>query len=372
MRFFFFLLILSDPAFAQIDVGTNTISDCTNVTFATPSPTFDNIYECRNVTITSPFETADLSDPSLPLNIKATGSVSIDAIDFQGLAAVGNFGGTGGPGAGAGGDFLVSGNNGLPLTHGGNTPAGTSFCAAPGDTAEGPGGGGGSLEVTGQNGFIGGAPTATGVLGPAGLAGSLITFDINNFIFAGSGGGSGEVGCLNNAPTGNNPGSGGGGGGGIFIRAAGSVTITGDINVFGGDGGNTANIDGGGGGGSGGIIVIQSLADIILTGANLNADIGNGGTNSTASTIQGDGGDGAPGLIILEDIDGNITGGTFTPTPTVNPVGGTPATGSSSLKSDISCGSIAKASDDQNLTMQMMMGFVLTLMLGLITKKKKS
>ena len=372
MRYFFFLLFIATPIFAQIDFGSNTATDCNNATFTVLSPTSDNVYECRNVTITSPFGTADLVDQSLPLNIKATGTVSIDAIDFQGLSAVGNFGGTGGPGAGSGGDFLVSGNNGSPASHGGNTPTGTSTCSSPGDTAEGPGGGGGSLEVAGQNGFIGGAPAGTGVIGPAGLAGTLITFDINNFTFAGSGGGSGEVGCLNNAPTGSNPGGGGGGGGGIFIRAAGNVTITGGINVFGGDGGIATNIDGGGGGGSGGIIVIQSLANIILTGASLNADIGNGGANSTPSTIQGDGGDGAPGLIFLEDIDGIISGGTFTPTPTINPVGSTPTSESSSLKSDITCGTIAKPNDDQNPIMQMMMGFMLAFMLGLISKKKKS
>jgi hypothetical protein len=158
-------------------------------------------------------------------------------------------------------------------------------------------------------------------------------------------------------------GPGGGGGGAIHIIAGGDVTITalGSILADGGDGGDgtdgAAATDGGGGGaGSGGVIWIQTLGQINHAG-NMNADGGFGG----AAPDGGIGGNGGRGLIRLEDLDGVISGGGTLPGYTsVDSV--ISDIGSNSLKSDISCGMIKPAGDeDHSQFFQMIMGFLLVL-----------
>jgi hypothetical protein len=362
MRFFLPLLFLSFNSYAQLDVGSGALGNCSDTTFDTPATT-QNIYECADVNITAPNFLG--IDPAFPLIIKATGSVTIDNLDLSGADGSGQFGGAGSFGSGAGGDFLGSANPGAPSPQGGFTPTSTSTCSLAGDTAEGPGGGGGSLEVSGENGHTGTQVAGSGVLGPGGPAGSVVTIDINNFTFAGAGGGAGEVGCLNNAPTGSDPGPGGGGGGGIRVVAAGPISIN-NIDVSGGNGGAAVNIDGGGGGGSGGVIIIQTLDQITINGS-LSAAPGLGGANSTASVTSGDGGDGAPGIIILQDLDG-IVSGTFNPAPTIGTSsgGGSPIGSNSNLKSSINCGSIASVKNNDHNTFQVLVGFFAALIMSFL------
>ncbi len=143
----------------------------------------------------------------------------------------------------------------------------------------------------------------------------------------GSGGGAG--GAMNgwsNAQNAVGSGGGGGGGGGFLeILAAGSVSVTGRIDVSGGDGGTgdfwswTTNVwtvsTGGGGGGSGGTLSIISGAGLDLTGGMLDATGGAGGPRPVpdsgyagqCNSCNG-GGSGGRGFIFLMDADGVIFG----------------------------------------------------------------
>lgn len=360
MRLFLLLSLISFNSFAQLDVGSNTTTDCTDADFLFPAaPPANNVFECRDVTI-STLSTADLFDPSLPLTIKATGNVSIGSIDFSGQPPFLG-GGEPGAGGGSGGEYLTPPGHGLPLSRGGNMPTGPATCTG-GSQAEGAGGAGGSLEDAGQPGLAGVEIIGTGTVVPGGLPGSTITIDINNLTFAGSGGGAGERGCDNTFDIA--PGAGGGGGGGIKIAAAGNVSI-GTINVSGGAGGSVSTNAGGGGGGSGGIIIIQSLGQITTT--SLLAESGAGGTNTAAG---GDGGNGAPGVIFLQDADG-IVPGSFSPATTPTPINGSTLAGKGSFSSDISCGTIASKNENKNPFFQMIIGFGFVLMISQVRRRTR-
>ena len=367
MRIFFFLIIISNLSYAQLDTGSGTLP-CDNTTFGTPSP--NNTYECSSVTITAPFSTADLADPSLPLIIKSSSDVTIGEISFQGLngmtATPFAFGGDPGPGGGIGGSFIGAVENGFPAPHGGNSAQDSSFCPDPlTDTAEGSGGGGGSFKDLGQDGVTGNELVGNGIIVPAGSKGTPINF--STYLLAGSGGGSGGNGCqLPDGDSNQAPGSGGGGGGGIHIIANGEVTITGTIDVSGGNGGNGNNLGGGGGGGSAGFIIIQTNSQINLTGA-LIASGGIGGTNGSPTTA-GNGGLGAQGVVILEDIDGNVPGTIVGTTPDIRPVGGSPISNVANFKSDISCGTILPKNNDSKMFFQMLTGFFIVMMMSALLK----
>jgi hypothetical protein len=375
MRIFFLLFIFQlTTAFAQFDVGTGT-TDCVDADFELPNPPRpNNIYECKDVTIAGNLLTANLSDNSLPLVIKATGTVTISgSISFEGQAggtalAVG---GSPGPGGGAGGNYLGNTEAGQPAGRGGFAPTNPGDCSNDPllENAEGSGGGGGGLKAAGSNGRPGVAKTAGGIVFPGGARGNATTFNPGDFTLAGAGGGTGDYGCLApNNDVGQDPGTGGGGGGGIYIHAAGDVNITGPIDAFGGAGGSANSLGGGGGGGSGGVIVIRSKGQIIL-GGSLDARGGAGGTNGTASTLEGDGGAGAPGVIFLQDLDGVVTGA-ITPDAILSSSGP-----SKNLESDISCGTIAKKKDAQNI-LQMTTGmglvFALALLLRILFRSPKT
>lgn len=349
MRLFLFLLCISFNSFAQLDVGSNTTTDCTEVDFTTPPAPANNIYECRDVVINS-LDTSQLAEPSLPLIIKATGSVQIDSLDFRGQPAVLG-GGQGGPGGGVGGDSTNPiASNGFPSPRGGLSPAQKPTCAT--GVAEGSGGGGGSLRAKGTNGSAGTEITGDGVVFPAGESGSVVRFDVNSVLIAGAGGGAGSPAC--NIGSEILAGSGGGGGGSVRIISVGNISITGQINVSGGDGQSALLNGGGGGGGSAGIIILQTQSQInITTTGSLLALGGAGGTNSTPSSA-GDGGAGAPGVIILQDLDGIIPGN-ISPRPQI--------IGANKLKSDISCGTIAHKKDN-NIFFHLIAGFSLISFIG--------
>ncbi len=367
MRLFLLLIIFSTTAFAQLDVGSNTTSDCLDIDFKTITPPPNNIFECKDVIITN-LSTSDFFDPTSPLVIKATGTVTIGTINFSGQPGTDDGNGltaTGGPaglGGGAGGSFFFGGNDGLPASHAGKTGS-PSICGA--GQAEGSGGSGGSLETPGEAGYDGAFADPGEMIGAAGAPGSTITIDPMNFLVAGSGGGTGGKGCN---PADLVAGAGGGGGGGIQIISAGNVSVTGTVNVSGGNGGVAPNFSGGGGGGSGGVIIIQTLGQITIN--TLNAAHGTGGANSTITNSggdpDGDGGNGAPGKIILEDWDGTVTG-TFDPTITeINRLGPIPKV--NSLNSDISCGTLTKTNEEHNQIFQIAVGFLFAMMFGLMIK----
>lgn len=367
MRILILIFLLSNNlAFAQIDPGTGVEGTCTENTFSLPATDpITNTYDCQDVSINN---LTVLNNPSLPLTIRATGKVTIaGSISFNGVDAIVDTGGTGGLGGGGNGgsnQFGVSssGEPSFPNNQGGNPPSSQASCANPG-SAEGSGGGGGTLFTLGDPGIKG---TFSSGLGPTlidpGLPGQdPIILDLINFVFAGAGGGPGELGCEDASNFGQTPGGGGGGGGAIRIISAGDITITGTINVSGGKGGTTTTISGGGGGGSGGIIVLQSLSKIHFQNTLL-AQGGQGGTNSALGE-GGNGGNGAPGFIMLEDLDGTrtFTGNASPPTPPPTPTP-TPTSSVQSLKSDISCGTISKADESNSSTLIMMIiGFILAL-----------
>jgi len=362
MHLLVFLLLFSPLTFAQLNPGSGAIPLCNENTFQNDPPTDPGTYtyDCVDVVITNTL-TSPLTNNvfNLPLTIRATGSVSIDgSILLQGTD--GNGDSSGGPGGGAGGVFFFSGAPGEPTfpgppfpeppPQGGENPSQSASCSI--GEAEGSGGGGGSLLTLGDNGKDGIYFTGDGTVELGGLGGgTLYSLDLNSFISAGAGGGSGEAGCSTGTPV--DASNGGGGGGGMRIISAGDITITGTINVSGGNGGSSTTLGGGGGGGSGGIIVLQSLSKINLN-STLLALGGQGGTNSTPGD-GGNGGNGAPGYIYLEDVDGIKTyTGSFTPP--------SPTSSKQSLNSDISCGTIAKAEESHSTSLMLMaMGFLLVL-----------
>lgn len=359
MRLFLFPLLTfwSFSALSQIDPGSGGLGPCVQATFGTPSN--GGTFECSTVTLSGPIA---FSAGAGPLVIKATGTVTISgAVSFNGEAGQtraafsGSFGGDGGPGADNGGGD--DGGGGAQPGTGGSSASGS---AAPLGAACGHGGGGaGGILITGGDGG-----DCNGGGNDIALGGTIFpSFDITTLLRGGFGGGAGS-------DAGTNYGSGGGGGGAIHIIAAGDVIITaiGSLTATGGAGGSGAPDGGGGGGGSGGVIWFQTLSNITIDGV-INSDGGSGGTGGTG----GPGGAGRHGILRLEDSDGIIGGATVLPGYTDRfAVSGNNVSSRSSLSSEISCGTITKPNEKQNLLFQMMMGFALALSLGLISKKKKS
>lgn len=348
----FFLLLISPLAFAQIDPGTGAIPLCTEDTFINDNPTDASTftYDCEDVVITNDLTTPLNNFFNYPLTIRATGSVVINGnILFQGSDA--SAGSQGGPGGGSGGIFFGSGQAGVPAgLSGGNPPTQPSGCTV--GRSEGSGGGGGSLITLGFDGNAGTLIEGDGTTMSGGTGGQTpYSLDLNDFKTSGAGGGTGEAGCENGSTATQVAGNGGGGGGGIRIISAGEITVSGTINVSGGNGGTSTTLGGGGGAGSGGVVVLQSLSKINLKNT-IVALGGQGGTNSVPGS-GGNGGNGAPGFILLEDQNGSRT---FT--GTASP----PSPSKQSLNSDISCGTIAKSEESHsNALMLIVIGFLLAL-----------
>lgn len=331
----FFLLFLSMNAFA---------ADCVNS--IPPTPAF-----CDNLYINTPL---NLSASAGPIVVTVDGIVEIRAnitvsgLDGSTISVSGTPGGSGGPGAGIGGglDGLSSPEDGQDgTTANGKTP--------PSDLVCGNGGGGGGLFSAGDNGGV--CATSTSTFGAGGGVAPGTEFDFGANFRGGYGGAAGGIAAAV-------VGSGGGGGGAIHIIADGNVTIFPGVTIFarGGKGGNSTSVDGAGGGGSGGAIWIESTFGEIINYGTLNLVGGDGGTNPTTS---GDGGRGGDGVYQFNDINGLTTGSGLVP-PTIFPT-----SNSSSLKSDISCGSIAKKNDN-SMMFQMFSGFALAAFASIFLRRK--
>lgn len=345
MRFFYFLL-LSFPAFAQIDYGSSTTPcDETHLQFG------GNI-QCGSLTISN----SPTWDPSaIAIDVQVNGDVVINTLSpinlnggasSSGATFLDDFFGTAGPGADEGGHT----NFGFPLSASGASGGGVG-----GDGVCGGGGAGGGFAEASLPGNLCGAVAG-------GNPGSLYSNIFSSPLRGGFGGGAGG-----NGPSGL-LGGGGGGAGAIRIRAKGNVIINSNITAIGGAGGNSTGDGGGGGGGSGGLIWIQALGNI-TNNASLNADGGPGGDGD--STGGADGSAGSRGAIRLEDFDGVIDGsGTIPGYAEVLPVGGGIGASSEKLKSSISCGTVLPKNNDG--LFQMMMSFMIVVLMSKMLRRRSA
>lgn len=310
------------------------------------------VWNCDNLIINTPLDLTGIGGALLEINVALDTQITANIILNGAPGINGNTAplpaAIGGPGAGDGGGVDIV-SNPEPGTDG----VLANGKAAPTDATCPNGGGGGGMFTAGTAGSA--CLITTTAVGAAGASANGIEFDFGGMFRGGYGGGSGG---LNTGDVG----PGGGGGGSLHIIANGNVTISSGVTIFsrGGNGGAAIADGGGGGGGSGGAIWIQSTG-VISNSATIDLRGGSGGSAITAAL----GGNGGDGVFRFQDSNTTTTGSGLT-------LPSTPVVSTPSLKSDITCGTIAEANDDQNLTMQMMMGFVLALMLGLITKKKKS
>lgn len=323
-----FLLLISFSAFAQ---------DCTE---STPRP-FPN--PCPNLYING---TLDLRGDNGPVVINVTGVVEIRGnILLDGSngssGGAGTPGGADGPAGAAGGEGEGGEIDGISTPQNGQNGVLANGKAPPADLTCANGGSGGGLFTAGQNGGI----CATSGAGAA-IAGSSadgVEFDFTLALFRGGyGGGAGGI-------LGANAGTGGGGGGALKIIAGGNVTVFSGVTISarGGNGGNATTVDGAGGGGSGGALWIQS-SGIIQNFGTIDLRGGNGGTNPTTT---GDGGNGGDGVYQFEDLNGTRNGsGLILPSSTTS--------SRSSLKSNISCGTITSKDERNTLLAQASFAFL--------------
>jgi Cys-rich repeat protein len=158
-------------------------------------------------------------------------------------------------------------------------------------------GGGGAYGTAGTNGAPGDcngsttygecAPTCPNPPGIAGTTYGAATLGTNMFL--GSGGGEGGA-----DEDGANPGPGGNGGGLIFLRAGGTVTVSGILTASGVDGGNGDQFScggrgcgqGGGGGGSGGAIRLLSTGAVTFAASAQVRALGGGGGLCSCRTVD--------------------------------------------------------------------------------------
>ena len=340
-------------------------------TFAVPC-THQDLIDYPGTPIPNPCDSltvnlaVDMSTKPGPIVINVTGDVNINAnLTLDGspgiTAALGNNvpGGVAGPGAGNGGGtdgFSTPMNGDDPFPGSGTAPG----KAAPNDFACANGGGGGALF---SNGAAGATCPTTGTLpGDGGVAVFGTEFDFGGNFRGGYGGGAGGTRAAEVAP-------GGGGGGALHITAGGNVTIaTGvTISLRGGKGADSAVDGGGGGGGSGGALWIQSTGGIITNLGTINLT---GGDPGESFNNLSDGGRGGDGVLQFDDLNGTINDSGL-----VSPPGtGTNSISRAKLSSDISCGTIAKENNNNNILYTMMTGFFLvsllsTLISGIRMKK---
>jgi hypothetical protein len=304
------------PGSIQTDTSTLCSTDAAFVDPSQPDACF-----IVGTTITMTTATTNVRGDR-PLVLVATDSVTIDQkLDVashrgQNMGPGGNWSGCGSPGSGA--DHSTGGGGG----------AGGSFITKGGDGGAGDNG----------NASAGTAANSLGM--PA-------------FLHGGCPGSHGGNGSQNAAGIAN-------GGGAIYIVAANAITVSGLVNASGSGAVGGGHASGGGGGGSGGMIVL-SAPQIDATGAMLanggggagggdnnsngmngsdemigmplvpppggNGPGGAGGagsTNGTAGTGAGDGpsnegGGGGGGGAGFIGINVAVTGGTYTPSPTMFP-----------------------------------------------------
>lgn len=352
MRLFLFALLFlgTSQAFGQA---------CTEATINAPDGDgTPNSYTCTTLTVGGLGINRAADGSTDPLIITVSGNVTISAdINLDGGSGnpdLGPFsnGGLGGPGASPGGGF--DGASSEPGGVGAATAADGQV--APDDNPCASGGGGAGFATAGESG----TNCATSVFPNNGGtdASAIFQFTLGSF----RGGFGGAAGGLNTAT--NSPGAGGGGGGAILIDAGGTITIDSGVTIsaIGGTGGNDTDGDGGGGGGSGGAVWL--IGDLGITNnGTINVSGADGGTSSSG----GDGGTGRAGRYRLESA-GQVTEGSGIRNPDSG--GGTTSSSSSKLTSDISCGTISKKSDFQNLY-SIALGFALIPLLINIRKSRK-
>ncbi|MCZ6690410.1 MAG: hypothetical protein O7H41_12465 [Planctomycetota bacterium] len=235
---------------------------------------------------------------SRPLEIRATGNVTVDGF----IELFGADGGNSGSG-------IAAGPGGVPAAAGAPGGKGGEPSGANGLSGQGTGGAtGGITSISQPGGGGGGASFATrgtaGSSGAGGSGGSSGATYGDAYLFpirGGSGGGGG--GGRRNQPNAGGGGGGGAGGGAIRISSGADVTIGGTIAAGGGSGGVT-DITAAGGGGSGGSIHIQAMGDLTIGGAVLAQGGGAGAATGTGTS----GGRGGNGRIRLEDSDALIPG----------------------------------------------------------------
>lgn len=332
---FFLLLSLSANSSAAPDGA------CDQVTITTG----DLDFQCDTLTIGPGTHVIPAGAPGQVLRIDVLGDVNISSgavivlSGGNGSAASGNTpGGVAGPGGSDGGDNTAGGPNDAP-----DTPNG-GFQGSSDSSVCGAGGGGGGFANAGSPG------TACTLAG--GLGGDA--YLLLSTVFRGGYGGGAGGSASNALPI--TSATGGGGGGSIWITANGNITINGNIDVRGGNGGSAAVTTnaGGGGGGSGGAIRITSLSQLVNNGTFYFSG-GNGGNGDGAGR---NGGNGSAGIYELQDADGIIYGsGTGATAQTI------PMT-ADSLHSSISCGTVS--AKEKNLFFQVMMGFFLVILLSKI------
>ncbi|MEL6348198.1 MAG: MopE-related protein, partial [Myxococcota bacterium] len=232
-----------------------------------------------------------------------------------GNAPGGGDAGAGGGGGGGGGDC---GNS----PGGGGEPNGVAALVRDGDSdgfeVEGDGGAGGvawgvnAAPATGGDFGLGGGGGGGGAAkdGGAGTQSDNINglggggFGANDLDLLLTGGGGGAGGGAN--------GGGGGGGGGAVKLSANRITVSGRIDVSGGDGGGKFDGDctsGGGGGGGGGMAYLSG--DIVTFTGAIDARGGNGGTIDETVNLNQPGGAGSPGRIEISGQQVDLSGEVF-------------------------------------------------------------
>jgi hypothetical protein len=224
------------------------------------------------------------------LVVTATGDITVKAgLDLSGSNGVGGSGGSGAPGSEGGiaemgdgtndGDGTFSVLPGSAAGDGGSSNAGdgVGYGGGQGYTSNAGGGGGfggyggrGGYQLDGGSGGLRDDATGAFTMGDATL----------NELYGGSGGGA-------------RLGGGGGGGGAIELTCLGTLTITGTIDVSGGDAADVASGNGGGGSG-GGILLCAPTIDLDdgVNTAFLDASGGDGGYIGGADSVRGGGGGG--------------------------------------------------------------------------------
>lgn len=340
MRLFYFLLLIPT-------ISISAPPDCDDSDLLAGTAT------CTSLTINQNLNLPG-SGLAVPLSISVNGNVYIKAniiLDGAngGLLTLatqsGVNGGPGGqPGGGIGGTFAEPGQT---IPEGG--------FPGPLDADCGNGGGGGSSQVNdGDPGGFCDTGTQNGVPGTS----------PQNFPSTLSGGFGGGAGGEKSTAGVYDLGGGGGGGGAIRIEATGTITIDDGvvISAKGGNGGNSVNIGGAGGGGGGG--TIHLIAGVAITNQGIfDVSGGQGGKARLVAPHGGNGGNGGNGIIRFEV--GSNPPEDFTGRQDFST--GIPTSNRSSLKSDISCGTLAKKNNDQML-FQMALGFMMIVLLRTLSR----
>ncbi len=310
---------LQAPAGARVTIKNDRI-DCTGcaggVTTIPRAGTNPNAWFClKSLVLSEGAQVGYEADTVITLFVAQSATIDT-TVGFGGHAGELLRAGTGGPGGSSGGG--LSGDNQDGVDGRGSCPGqGGAHVNTGADAAGGGGGGAGHAGVGGAGGKGIGKGTPNPVAaggGDGGPASTACDSPLGYPLKGGSGGGGGGDGsCGNNVGCGA---SGGGGGGGLQIAVRGDLGGSGSIRADGGDGSQgLAPSAGAGGGGAGGTIMIEAHA-FTMTGA-LDVTGGNGGavanraggmgattvlaggvgTNGIAVSEGGSGGGGAAGRV---------------------------------------------------------------------------